>query len=169
MNNNSNHPENTYKLYDKTTRQWFPVGKEQFEAYDRERNAFRKKMQDHGRCCCPRGKWWLCDMACMYCDYRIENALYLDAPEADGNVCLKDIIPDNSPLLEDAQADRDLLNRLIDRLHDLDPDADALLEQWQKENRISDRALARALNCPQRTFADRMKRLRTELRKTRGY
>lgn len=108
-------------------------------------------------------------MLCDDCEFHVYETLYLDAPEADGNVCLADIIPDNSPLLEDAQADRDLLNQLIDRLHDLDPDADALLEQWQKENKVSDRAIARALNCPQRTFADRMKRLRTELRKTRGY
>lgn len=92
----------------------------------------------------------------------------MDAPEADGNVCLTDIIPDNSPLLEDAQADRDLLDRLITRLRELDPNADALLEQWQKDDKVSDRAIARALNCPQRTFADRMKRIRTEMRKIRG-
>ena len=108
-------------------------------------------------------------MLCEDCDYHINRTLSLDKPEADGNACLADIIPDNSPLLEDVQADRDLLDRLIDRLHELDPDADALLELWQENDKISDRALARALDCPQRTFADRMKRLRTELRKTRGY
>ena len=106
-------------------------------------------------------------MACMYCEYRIENALYLDAPEADGNVCLADILPDDSTLLEDVQADRDLLNQLIARLYEMDPDADALLEQWQKHDHISDRAIARMLNCPQRTFADRIKRIRTELRRIR--
>ena len=72
-----------------------------------------------------------------------------------------------STLLEDVQADRDLLNQLIARLYEMDPDADALLEQWQKHDHISDRAIARMLNCPQRTFADRIKRIRTELRRMR--
>ena len=107
-------------------------------------------------------------MMCDDCEYYAHGMLSLDAPEADGNVCLTDIIPDNSPLLEDAQADRDLLDRLITRLRELDPNADALLEQWQKDDKVSDRAIARALNCPQRTFADRMKRIRTEMRKIRG-
>ena len=167
MQNNVNQSKQ-YRLYSKAARQWFPVTKEQYEEYDRERTAFRKRMQDRKCCNCPRNKWWLCDMLCEDCDYHINRTLSLDKPEADGNVCLADIISDNSPLLEDAQADRDLLDRLIDRLHELDPDADALLELWQENDKISDRALARALDCPQRTFADRMKRLRTELRKTRG-
>ena len=158
-----------YRLYSKAARQWFPVTKEQFEKYDRERTAFRKKMQDRGCCNSPRNKWWLCDMICDDCDYRINRMLSLDKPEGDGSVCLGDIIPDNAPLMEEVEADRDLLDRLIDRLRELDPDADTLLELWQANDKISDRAIARALDCPQRTFADRMKRLRTELRKTRGY
>ncbi len=168
MQNNVNQSKQ-YSLYSKAARQWFPVTKEQYEEYDRERTAFRKKMQDHGCCNCPRRKWWLCDMMCDDCEYHVHGMLSLDAPEAYVNFCLNDIIPDDSPLLEDAQADRDLLDRLIDRLHELDPDADALLELWQENDKISDRAIARTLDCPQRTFADRMKRIRTELRKTRGY
>ena len=168
MQNNENQSEKN-QLYSKAARQWFSVTKEQYEEYDRERTAFRKRMQDHGNCNCLRRKWWLCDMMCYDCEFHVNGMLSLDAPEADENVCLTDIIPDNSPLLEDTQADRDLLDRLITRLYELDPDADALLEQWQKDDKISDRAIARALNYPQRTFADRMKRLRTELRKIRGY
>lgn len=40
---------------------------------------------------------------------------------------------------------------------------------WKENNKISDRAMAEALGCKQRTFADRMKRIRTEMRKIRGY
>ena len=59
--------------------------------------------------------------------------------------------------------------RLIERLRELDPDADAVLALWQENDKISDRAIAKALGRPQRTFADQMKRYRTELRKIRGY
>ena len=156
-----------YRLYSKAARQWFPVTREQYEEYDRERTAFRKRMQDRGCCNCPRNKWWLCDMICDDCDYRICSTLSLDKPEGDGSVCMADIIPDNGPLMEEVQADRDLLNRLIDRLHELDPDADILLEQWRENDKVSDRAIARALGYPQRTFADKMKRIRTEMRKIR--
>lgn len=59
--------------------------------------------------------------------------------------------------------------RLIERLRELDPDADAILALWQENDKFSDRAIAKALGRPQRTFADQMKRYRTELRKIRGY
>ena len=39
---------------------------------------------------------------------------------------------------------------------------------WKENDKISDRAMAEALGCKQRTFADRMKRIRTEMRKIRG-
>ena len=71
--------------------------------------------------------------------------------------------------MEDVIADRDLLARLIARLRELDPDADAILTLWQENDKISDRAIAKALGRPQRTFADQMKRYRTELQKIRGY
>ena len=71
--------------------------------------------------------------------------------------------------MEDDAADRDLLTRLIERLWELDPDADAILALWQENDKLSDRAIAKALGRPQRTFADQMKRYRTELRKIRGY
>ena len=58
---------------------------------------------------------------------------------------------------------------LIKRLRELDPDADAILALWQEDYTMSDRAIAKALGRPQRTFADQTKRIRTELRKVRGY
>ena len=83
------------RIYDKGTRQWFDVSPDAYEAYDRERTAFRKKMQHQGLCCCPRSKWWLCDMACMYCDYRCDGTLSLNMPQGDDeDVTLMDIIPD---------------------------------------------------------------------------
>ena len=159
-----------YRLYDKPTRTWFEVSAEVYRCYTRECNTYRKKMQDHGLCNCPRRNWWLCDMVCMDCEYRTASTIPLDAPQGDdGDTTLMDAIPDGCPLLEDNAVDRDLLARLIKRLRELDPDADSIIALWKENDRISDRAIAKALGRPQRTFADQMKRIRTELRKIRGY
>ena len=47
------------RIYDRNLKEWFEVPADYYEEYNRERTAFRKRMQDHGRCCCPRDKWWL--------------------------------------------------------------------------------------------------------------
>lgn len=41
------------RIYDKGTRQWFDVSPDAYEAYDRERTAFRKKMQHQGSAAAP--------------------------------------------------------------------------------------------------------------------
>lgn len=71
--------------------------------------------------------------------------------------------------MEDIYADRALLEQLFQRLRKLDPEADHIIELWNKNDKISDRSIAEALGRKQRTFADQMKRIRTELRKVRGY
>ena len=159
-----------YTLYDRSTRMWFEVPAEVYESYVRECNTYRKKKQDHGLCSCSRTKWWLCDMVCMDCEYRKASTISLDEPQGDDkDITLMDVIPDGRPLLEDDAVDRDLLARLIERLRELDPAADTILTLWSENDMISDRAIAKALSRPQRTFADQMKRYRTELRKIRGY
>ena len=109
-------------------------------------------------------------MICDDCEHRrAADPPPLGAPEGGGSVTMLDQQEAPGPRMEDVIADRDLLARLIARLRELDPDADAILALWQENDKISDRAIAKALGRPQRTFADQMKRYRTELRKIRGY
>lgn len=158
----------TYRIYDKSLHQWFDVSKDYFEVYDQQRTNYRKRKQYYGRCCCPRNKWWLCDMMCDNCEFRrAGDVLSLDAPEGDGSISMLDQQESSGPRMEDVIADRDLLARLIKRLRELDPDADRIIQMLGEE--MSDRAIAKALGRPQRTFADQMKRYRTELRKIHGY
>lgn len=72
MNNNDNHGKQNH-IYDKQTRTWFEVTPEQFEEYDGWRTRIRKREHYHGRCMCPRSKWWLCDGMCQDCEYRRSN------------------------------------------------------------------------------------------------
>ena len=81
-----------YRIYEKSLHQWFEVPKDYYETYDKERTNHRKREQYHGRCCCPRDNWWLCDMICEDCEYRrAGDTLSLDAPEGDGSVTMQDV------------------------------------------------------------------------------
>ena len=71
--------------------------------------------------------------------------------------------------MENVIADRLLLDQLFNRLKELDPNADTIIQCWLDDYKISDRAIAEKLGRPQRTFADQMKKIRTELRKICGY
>ena len=152
---------NHSRIFDKTLKTWIDVSDDFFREYDRERTACRRRMQNHGRCNCPRNKWWLCDTFCEDCEFRCTGDLIsLDAPKGDGSVTILDQLEADGLRMEELVADRDLLARMIKRLRELDPDADTILALWQEDHTLSDRAIAKALGRPQRTFADQMRKLR---------
>ena len=162
--------ENTHRIYDKKLKTWFEVPADYYKEYDRERTAYRKRMQNHGRCCCSRNKFWLCDTMCEDCEFRrAGDLLSLDATGGDGSVTLLDQREAEGPRMEDVIEERDLLEHLFKHLQKFDSDADTIIALWKEDYTMSDRAVAKAIGCPQRTFADRMKRYRMELRKVRGY
>ena len=80
-----------------------------------------------------------------------------------GTVCRQD----NHATMDEQLAEEDLVDRLIERLHQIDPDTESMLNICKEKEKISARAIARALNKPQRTFADQIKRDRMELQKIR--
>ncbi len=158
-------------IYIRATGEKIPVSKEVRDAYYREAARIRMKEQDHGRCVCPQSKIWACDGDCLTCEYhRSGDLASLDVPIGeDSENNLLDMGPSEATSIESVIADRDLLNRLFARLRELDPDADTIIAMWQDNYKVSDRAIAEALGRPQRTFADQMKKYRTELRRIRGF
>lgn len=97
------------------------------------------------------------------------NTISFNDPLPDGEGTLGDYIPDDNSSIEDVVADRQLLAQLIDRLRQLDPEADTIIQLWKDHPEgISDRKIAEALGRPQRTFADQMKKYRTDLRRIRN-
>lgn len=147
-----------------------PVTKAQHDSFYKEADRIRHKEQDHGRYMCPYRFIWKCDGDCVGCEYRAAgDTISLDVPNPDGNGSLYDYIPDESPSMENAIADRQLLEQLFARLRQLDPEADTIIQLWQENPEgISDRAIARELGRPQKTFADQMKKYRTDLRRISG-
>ena len=117
---------------------------------------------------CTKKYLWKCDGNCDLCEYHAAgDMLSLDVPTEDGNANMYDTIPDTASTMEDVLSDAMLLEQLIARFRELDPDADRIIELLGDE--LSDRKIAEQLGRKQRTFADQMKKIRTELRKIRGY
>ena len=140
----------------------------QYRALYPEIWATQKREQHHHRCMCTRKYLWKCDGNCDLCEYHAAgDMLSLDVPTEDGNANMYDIIPDSAPTMEDVLSDAMLLEQLIARFRELDPDADRIIELLMDE--LSDRKIAEKLGRKQRTFADQMKKIRTEPRKIRGY
>ena len=155
-------------IYLRSTGEKIPVTKEQHDAFYKEASRIRDKEQNHGRCVCPYRYIWKCDGDCIDCEYhRAGDTLSLDVPTEDGSNDLYNTVSDTAPTMEDVIADRILLEQLFSKLRELDPDADRIIELLG--DGLSDRKIAEALGRKQRTFADQMKKYRTELRKIRGY
>lgn len=168
MQNNGN--QKTYFIYVRSTGEKVPVTKEQHNSFYKEADRIRHKEQDHGRCMCPYRFIWRCDGDCLDCEYHATGDITsLDQPLSDGNGTLCDYMPNRSKSMEEIISDRMLLEQLFARLRELDPDADIIIQCWLDDYKISDRAIAEQLGRKQRTFADQMKKIRTELRKIRGY
>ena len=168
MQNNDN--QKTYFIYVRSTGEKVPVTKEQHNSFYKEADRIRHKEQDHGRCMCPYRFIWRCDGDCLDCEYHATGDITsLDQPLSDGNGTLCDYMPNRSKSMEEIISDRMLLEQLFARLRELDPDADIIIQCWLDDYKISNRAIAEKLGRPQRTFADQMKKIRTELRKVRGH
>lgn len=159
---------NSRFIYDRVSKQKVPVSQELYDALDKEATRIRKKEQYHYRCMCPKQFIWKCDGCCLDCEYHAAgDTLSTDVPNEDGEGNMYDYLPDTAHSMEDVISDRLLLQQLFQRLRELDPDADRIIQMLGEE--MSDRAIAERLGRKQRTFADQMKRYRTELRKIRGY
>ena len=158
--------ESSRKIYDKATGEWFSVAEDDYAAYDHWRTNLRKREQRHGNCYCPRDKWWLCDGMCDDCEFRCAgDAISLDTPEGEDDLGLGDQLVAFGPRMEDVIADRDLIEKLVQLLREMDPDADKIIEMWQENWRISDRQVAERLGRAQKTFSRQMRKYRDACRK----
>lgn len=162
--------QNTRFIYIHFTKEKIPCTEQQFQDFYRMAGAIRKKEQYHHRCKYPKQFFWACDGDCEHCKHHLGyGMLSLDASNTDDDSTLLDTELIETISMEDIYTDRALLGQLFQRLRELDPDADHIIELWMQNDKISDRSIAETLGRKQRTFADQMKRIRTELRKVRGY
>ena len=156
---------NSKRIYDKTTRQWFEVTPEQYAEFDRWRTNKRKREQYHGRCMCPRNKWWLCDGMCDDCEFHAAgDVLSLDKPVSheDGDeVSLADALTDPSPSIEAVICDKAELDQLFERLNEIMPEATEIGRL--RMSKLSDEAIAQIIGIKRTTFLSRLKKATEQL------
>ena len=156
---------NVKRIYDKQTKTWFEVSPEQYAEFDRWRTNLRKREQYHGRCMCPRSKWWLCDGMCDDCEYHAPgDVLSLDMPTSNDEgdeVTLLDMLEDPAPSIEEVICDKAELDQLYERLDQLMPEAVEIGRLRQKG--LTDEAIAKIVGIKRTTFRSRLEKAKAQL------
>ena len=158
------------RIFDKTTKTWFEVTPEEYKRYDAWRTNLRKREQYHGRCMCPRNKWWLCDGVCEDCEFHAPgDMLSLDATKKneDGEeTCILDCYASPESVLNDIVLDQLLMQQLLKRLEELMPEAVEIGKLRQEG--LSDEAIANIIGINRNTFRSRLKKTEERLREEYG-
>ena len=153
------------RVYSKSTRQWVDVSEEYYRDHTRYYDAFRKRQQAHGKCVCPKNKFWLCDGDCHNCEFRrAGDQLSLDytTENEDGDVCSPpDSLADTTPSVEEVIADKAELDELFARLSQLMPEATRIGSLRQEG--LSDEAIAKVIGIKRTTFLSRLKKAKEQL------
>ena len=156
---------NGKRIYDKQTKTWFEVTPEHYAEFDQWRTNKRKREQYHGRCMCPRNKWWLCDGMCDDCEFHAPgDVLSLDKPVSndDGDeVTLLDTLVDPAPSIESVLCDKAELDQLFARLNELMPEAQDIGKLRQKG--LTDDAIAKVIGIKRATFRSRLEKVKKQL------
>ena len=146
-----------------------PITEEQYRTIYREIWRVCKQEQKAGRCRCTKKYLWKCDSQCDLCEFHHPDTISINEPLPDGEGDMGDYIQDDKTPFDEVFEDRQLLDQLYDRLRELDPDAETIIRLLEDNpDGISDRAIARALERPQKTYSDQIKRYRTDLRRITG-
>ena len=139
--------------------------KEQFNDYYRPINAYRKRMQSHGRCICPASKRLTCNMDCWSCPYHTtgDEPFSLDETvtgEDGSEMSAYETIPSG----EDIEADyilKEECSRLRKRIEELKPLAITIGEL--RLEGLSDSAISERIGVPRTTFLSQLKKLKDAL------
>ena len=153
----------TKYIYINAAKEKFYVTEEEYKEFYREVDAKRKREQYHHRCVCTKEFIWKCDGDCDICEFHRSGDMYsLDYKNDDGEGLMDKMAEDK--VMEVLIADSMLLESLIQKLCELDPDGAKMIEIWKENPKASDREIARQLGRKQRTFANHMKKMREILK-----
>ena len=152
-------------IYLKDLHQWVPVSKADYDNYYRDINAYRRRQQQHGRCVCPASKRYLCDMDCNNCRFqRAGDEISLDytISNEDGNrASWLDDLPDDGPSAQSILEERELLEALMSKLNELDPDGRSICELLLQNK--SEREIAAIMGISQQSTINYKKRKAFEM------
>ena len=152
-------------IYCRATKSRIPVSQEEFDAFYKETSVFRRRQQRHGYCACPRTKWHSCDTDCDNCPYRITDK-YLSLDDAvmddDGEeTTWANKMEDPAPLIDEIMADTLEMQKMLDRIRILMPEAIRIGELRMEG--YTDTHISKEIGIPRTTLLSRLKKLREAL------
>ena len=116
-----------FYIYLRATKEQIPVTEQEFKAYYKDIDTFRKKQQRHGKCVCPSKKRLSCDMDCNTCPFRrAGDSLSLNYTVKDDEGIERPWLDDltgDANLLEEIVSDGIELQRIFARIQELMPEA----------------------------------------------
>lgn len=140
------------------------ISEEIYREIGPEINKFRKREQRSGRCSCPSRYIWKCDMDCALCEYgSVGNRVYMQSDEEDADDLFENIGDERADTERDV-TDKMLLEEVLDRFRELDPEADKIISMYVENPDISDREIARRLGRGQSTFQKQIAKYRAKLK-----
>ena len=147
-----------FRIFLKATREWVEVPEEYYRDHVHYYDTYRNRQKAHGRCVCPKSKFWLCDGDCCSCEFRRAGDMCsldyeMENEEGDAFTAL-DSLADPSPLIEDIISDRDQLTHLFQRLGEIMPEALRIGEL--RLQGLSDSAIAGMVGIKRTTFLSRI-------------
>lgn len=153
------------RIYLKAEREWIEVNETLYREYIKENDAYRKKEQYHGRCVCPKSKFWLCDTDCLTCEFhRRGDQLSLDhtLENEDGDTyTLLEQIADPTASAEEMLCEMEKMHLLLQRLFEIMPDA--LLIAQLRDKGLTDEAISKKMGIPRTTLLSRLKKARQQV------
>lgn len=117
-------------IYIRSLKEKVPCTEQQFQDFYREATHICKKEQYYHRCKFSRQFIWACDGDCENCEHHLGYGLLsLNAPNTeDRSTLLKSEELAAPDLVEEVISDIILLEQLFQRLGELDPDTDKIVE-----------------------------------------
>lgn len=164
--------DNEYRIYIRSTKQFVPCTKEQFDDYYRDINAYRRTQMNHGRCVCPPSKWLMCNMDCWSCPYRTpgdissldNNLIDSEGEEMSWLDHLQETMPDlQTPVVDEMVADSMDMRNILSRLCEIMPQAIEIGRLRQQG--LTEDAIAAKIGTGRKTYAYRLKKAAEMLKK----
>lgn len=138
------------------------VSPELYHEYNKMTNAYRNKQYEHGRCKCPKDKWWQCDINCEMCPYHCAgDQTSLDGTRTDqdgGTYTLDKHFGQESLDFEGNVADAAMFSEMLAEMEDVFPDIQkiaALLVSGYAETEIAEK-----VGIPRTTLRSRLQKLK---------
>lgn len=122
--------ERIYKIFDRETRTWMAVSKEDYINFYRSVWKYQKDCMARHECFCPKSFLYKCDANCLYCEFYKRDYKSLDEPAGKGGAVLGDYVEKPEADIETVFFKNILLQKLNEELDKLSEPQKQVIELY---------------------------------------